>query len=166
MPVTQRNSLALPRLRTGLGVAGWDRSWQCAPSGDSAGQEEVDASRPRSGGARVEGALELLGASESGEGLELSSLPSLAAGPHCQETFVVPRTAGGGAASPPSEEPEPQDVQGRAAALRTQFRWRFPGCSRALISGLLRPPSRPPARPRGPGPRRERFLLPSPRRGQ
>ncbi|ELK36521.1 hypothetical protein MDA_GLEAN10021782 [Myotis davidii] len=62
------------------------------------------------------------------------------------ETSVGPRTAGGAAVSPPSEEPEPQDARGRAAALRTQFRWRFPGCSRALISGLLRPPSRPPAR--------------------
>lgn len=33
---------------------------------------------------------------------------------------------------PPSEEPEPQDARGRAAALRAQFRRRCPGGSRAL----------------------------------
>lgn len=55
-----------------------------------------------------------------------------------------PRTAGGAAAPPPSEEPEPQDARGRAAALRAQFRRRFPGRSRALTPRAS-PPFLPPA---------------------
>ncbi|XP_039079143.1 translation initiation factor IF-2-like [Hyaena hyaena] len=54
-------------------------------------------------------------------------------------------TAGGAAAPPPSEEPEPQDARGRAAALSAQFRRRFPGGSRALTPGLLRPSCLQPA---------------------
>ncbi|XDA77890.1 hypothetical protein R6Z07M_007958 [Ovis aries] len=53
------------------------------------------------------------------------------------------RAARGAAAPPPSEEPEPQDARGLAAALRAQFRRRFPGRSRALTRSRASPPSLP-----------------------
>ncbi|KAM7240213.1 hypothetical protein CapIbe_009709, partial [Capra ibex] len=56
------------------------------------------------------------------------------------------RAAGGAAAPPPSEEPEPQDARGLAAALRAQFRRRFPGRSRALTRSRASPPSLPSVR--------------------
>ncbi|XP_065797291.1 mucin-1-like [Muntiacus reevesi] len=56
------------------------------------------------------------------------------------------RAAGGAAAPPPSEEPEPQDARGLAAALRAQFRRRFPGRSRALTLSRASPPSLPSVR--------------------
>lgn len=108
--------------------------------------------RRRRGGRCVPAALweaaeELLGSSKSrrvGGRLELSSLPFWASCPNCQETSVVPRTAGGAAAPPPFEEPEPQDARGRAAALRAQFRRPFPAGSRALTLRVC-PRSSPPA---------------------
>lgn len=106
VPRTQRKSRALPIRRTGQGAAGWDRSWKCAPAVDSAAEEKAGASRPRSRRSRAEGAEQRVGASKSGEGLELSSLQFRASCPHCQETAVVPRTAEGAAPPPPAEEPE------------------------------------------------------------
>ena len=49
-------------------------------------------------------------------GEPLWPLPFLASGPFCLETFVVLKTAGGAAVSPPSEKLEPRDALGRAAA--------------------------------------------------
>lgn len=87
-------------LRGGIGAGSARPLW--TPQAE----EEAGASRPRSRRSRAEGAEQRVGASKSGEGLELSSLQFRASCPHCQETAVVPRTAEGAAPPPPAEEPE------------------------------------------------------------
>ncbi|KAJ8791231.1 hypothetical protein J1605_020671 [Eschrichtius robustus] len=59
------------------------------------------------------------------------------------ELLGASKAAVGAAAPPPSEEPEPQDARGRAAALCAQFLRRFPGRSRALTLSRASPPSLP-----------------------
>lgn len=106
VPRTQRKSRALPIRRTGRGLRGGIGAGSARPLWTPQAEEEAGASRPRSRRARAEGAEQRLGASKSGEGLELSSLQFRASCPHCRETSVVPRTAEGAASPPPSEEPE------------------------------------------------------------
>lgn len=146
-------------LRGGVGAGG------ARPLGAPLAEEEAGASRPRSRRARAVGAEEPLGASKSGEGLELSSLPFRASCPHCQETFVVPRTAEGAAAPPPSEEPESHagcaGTRGRPPRpVPPALPRRLPGADSPGFSAALASCSR------GPGPFRDLFLSPSPRRGQ
>lgn len=101
MPPDTKEQPSAPRQRAGLGVAGWDRSWKCAPSGDPAGSGEVSASRPRSGGARVEGSLELLGRSFQVRGGPRALVPPLSCPlPPLPGDFCRPQDCGRGRGVP------------------------------------------------------------------
>lgn len=167
MPLTQRNSLALPpHRRAGLGVAGWGSElevrtlWGLRRRGG--GRCVPAALRWCAGGGvfRAPGSFEVRG----GPRARVPPPPYLAAYPQLPGDFCRPQDCGRGRGIPAF------GGAGAAGCAGTRRRppHPVPPALPRLLPGadLQAPPPSGASRPRGPGPRHELFLLPSPRRGQ